>query len=763
MPGVNRGSILIVFSSPSGADDIHGGYDENAKESRLLKSILTDAGLSSEHTSIGYATRCYGRKANSSDIDACRAHLKSQIEALQPSAIIALGQDALKSLTKLSGVKDKRGGSFPLHAVFGYECLVYPTYGLDEIIRVPTFRKVVTSDFRRVRDKDMPEDFVPFEFFQVGDKLPFSETWAFDGEWATGGKIVDYFTMLSCSNGAQTYVAVGETNIRHMLDGLLWAAKNGTELITHNGWSADLPIARKWGYEMPYGTDTMVLAYLEDETQPLKLESLCVKHLGVPGWKNDSWEDFDPSSFAAAQYAARDSRYTYRLYYKLSGLLGKRVRTHDLILRPARIALDHQTQRGIWIDPVPVARERKIAEEGKRDSLAALRSMYGQVYGEKSGSGFNPGSSKQVGEYLQAVGEVLPRTDSGKPATGIEVLKSIDNPFTQKLIEYRSHSKTLSTYVVPYEATIATGDGRVHPDFTIVRTLTGRSSARNLNVQNLDRDLKGFFFAPPGHTFLAVDYSAIEFRLAAWFAREETILERFAKNPDWDPHFFLASMFYKKDFKNVSSQLTGWETWQQKPLKTWLKTNPAWAFRRQIAKSANFGLMFLGNQITLHDYANKSGVKMDLQTANDIYYFWHNTFPGFAKFYHDVRQEIETTGQSACPTGHVRHFGDWSLLLPHMRGEALRQAVNVKVQNFAAHLAYIAMAELDRLGYPMVGFVHDSFFFDFPSEAEAHAAKPIIEQVMCDYPRKYLLDHFNVNLDIPLAVEFEERTNNGRV
>jgi hypothetical protein len=64
---------------------------------------------------------------------------------------------------------------------------------------------------------------------------------------------------------------------------------------------------------VPWGQDTLVLAYLLDETQPLNLEALCVKYLGVEPWKEEGHAGFeDTEKFAL--YNARDSVFTLRLY-----------------------------------------------------------------------------------------------------------------------------------------------------------------------------------------------------------------------------------------------------------------------------------------------------------------------------------------------------------------------------------------------------------------------------------------------------------------
>lgn len=550
-------------------------------------------------------------------------------------------------------------------------------------------------------------------------KLPEADVIAYDIETAIGGEIVEYPTMVSCASSEGVYVAVGEESIRSLLLELEKAQKLGTMLVGHNSWSFDVPIINKYGFNLDLGMDTMVMAYFADETQALGLESCAVKYLGVGSWKGtkDDWKHFDPNSAEAAKYAARDAKYTYDLYLALLCKLGSRMATIDKIVKPARHALDKQTERGIVVVPGAVARERRLSE------ATICRTL--QRISEFTSEKFNPNSTKQVGEFLMGRGIKLPLTETGKPSTSVGTLQLLDDEFAKTLLEYRGAVKTLSTYVEPYTRIINNG-GRVHPEYTLIRTLTGRSSARNLNVQQLPREFKDFFHVP-----FEADYSAIEFRIAAWFAQERIILDSFQENPSWDPHRFVAAMFYGKKATEVTDN------------------------ERQIAKSANFGLLYLGNGYTLYEYASKQGVKMDLETAEEIYRFWHATFPGFKKFYSETKEELKKFGKVEGATGQIRHFGDFSLVPTHKRLECLRQAVNFKVQNLSAHIAYLALARLEQMGIPSIGFVHDSVLFELTNEKDLVKLAPQITSAMVDYPRAFLQEHFGVILNIPLQVEFK--------
>lgn len=563
--------------------------------------------------------------------------------------------------------------------------------------------------------------------------LPKSDVFSFDIETAIEGQIVDYPTMLSCSNGDYTFVAVGNDDIYSLAVAL---RESKATLVGHNSWQFDIPVMKKWGIEFDLGMDTMVMAYFLDETQSLGLESCVVKYLGYSGWKknNNDWKTFDPNSTQAAEYAARDALYTLQLYRRFVELLGSRIQTIEGIIVPARKALTKMSERGIWINANSVSRVREQAE-GIRDST--LRELARETNEWAKGTIFNPGSPKQVAAFLQFQGVQLPVTEAGNPSVSVEVLKDLKTPFTENLLQYRGALKTLNTYCEPYEVICRSEDGRVHPEYTMVRTLTGRSSARNLNVQNLTREYKDFFSAPKGKCIIESDFSAIEFRLAGWLAQEPTILENYRENPNWDPHRYFASKFFFKPESEVTKE------------------------ERYIAKTGNFGLIYLGNGWTLWKAAHKEGSDTTLEEFEQLYRDWHEVFSGFKKWYVEIKHELVTTGMSKCVTGHERHFGDFKLLPFYMKKEALNQAVNVKVQNLAAHIAYIAMAELDRRGYPLIGFIHDSLLFEFESEQMYLDSKEEIEWVMTKWPREFLARKFDIDMDMPLCVEDKVKANHG--
>ena len=677
--GPMSSKVLVVGQNPGGQEDIEG-VAFVGRSGKLLSEMMADAGYADDEYRVTNAVRCLtpkNRAPTTEEIKACHNHLKEEIHLVQPSVIIALGDVALRALCKVSGLSNKRGMAHPLHAEFEYACQVYPTYHPAYVLRSPQSKATVVSDLRTVRCRDTEQEEVAWHRADIRGWYSKSPV-AIDIEtsyYQDGG---DTITQIAYAADLE------EVTVSSRVPDSILAAP----IIGHNSWSFDIPRLRAAGTHIPsLGDDTMVLAYLDDETQPLGLEALCKKYLGVNSWKEGIHAE--PGSSEFALYNARDAEYTRRLHALLVERLGPRVGLVDGIIRPAFGALRACSEKGIYVNQSEVAKAKEAFGAEVSHALSELP------------PGLNPFSPKQVGEYF------------GIASTTAETLRGLDNPVARAILSARHANKMLSTYCKPYGEV-----ERVHPEYTLWRTVTGRTSARNPNVQNLPRELKGFFGAPPGFTLVSVDYSAIEFRIAAWVAGATSVLDRYRDDPLFDPH-----------------------TWMSGILGT----------SRQIAKSANFGLLYMSSPHGLMEYCKKSGLDIDIAEASRIYNLWHVAMPEFKYWYGRTGMELAEKGYIESKTGRRRHFGD-PKYLPNGRGfaEMLREGVNFQVQSLAADVALVALSLCHQMGLPINGFVHDSIMFEFKDTI----FRELIRRTMTHEVVEYLYDRFGFRIDIPLAVEF---------
>jgi DNA polymerase len=119
--GPKDAQIMLVGEAP-GEEENKTGRPFVGRSGALLTTLLEQAGLKRSEVYITNAVRCMpGRignkqqKPTAKEIKACKPHLIREIKEVQPDTIITLGNEALRSLTGLSGITAYRGQSFELH------------------------------------------------------------------------------------------------------------------------------------------------------------------------------------------------------------------------------------------------------------------------------------------------------------------------------------------------------------------------------------------------------------------------------------------------------------------------------------------------------------------------------------------------------------------------------------------------------------------------------------------------------------------------
>lgn len=715
---------MLVGQNPGGRENLDG-QAFIGPSGVLLDAMLEEAGLGPTDVFRTNAVKCMTpsidheqRAPSPAEIAACHVHLVAEIAAVQPRIIVALGDTALQALCKTSGVTGKRGQPFPLHASFGYSADVLVTFHPSFVLRIPTARALVVADLRKARDYSMPQTTQAWSWWDgadfVGDVLAYDiETYRADGS------IGEDVTMLSVTDDTGTYVTA--ERIPDIIASVRAAAANGCKVVSHNGWAFDDP---KTGITST--TDTMLWGYLADETQSLALESLCVRYLGVRGWKEE--RGLNPA------YCARDSAYCRRLYLYLYDTLGPRAhRIAASLMTPLRRALDACTARGVYIDGDAVEIER-VAQAARID---AARTDVDAIASEALPNGafdvqlktkirrvpFNPGSTLHVGRVYDALGVWLPTTaKKGDARTDEETLQrhAPTEPFTKALLEWRGATKRMSTYIEKYARFATSDDHRTHPAYTIWRVPTGRTSATD-NFQNLDRDLKGFFSAPPGGCLGRYDYNAIEFWVAVWYANIERLIDARRDARDFDPHRWFAARLFACDEGLVTKN------------------------QRQIAKSAHFGLLYGGWPQTLIDYAIGYGINLSMEQATYIYRIFHHTYPEIRLWWDRVERELRANGYVESPTGRRRNFGDVTLLRGSSWEAAKREAVNALDQGFATgDIAELGLIACHQAGFPVAGFIHDEVLLDWPSEGIARSHEEAVRTALIEEPVRVLRDVWGI-------------------
>lgn len=482
--------------------------------------------------------------------------------------------------------------------------------------------------------------------------------------------------------------------------------------------------------------DTMLESYvLNSGTGRHDMDSLALKYLGH---KAISYEEvagkgtkqlrFDqiPVDKAAA-YAAEDAEITLQLHNKLFPLIPESVQSvFTDIEMPLVTVLADIERRGVLIDSMTLEKHGNRLKE----RINALEQEALQLAGRP----FNLNSPKQLQEILFDSHKlpIIAKTPTGQPSTAESVLQELayDYRLAAVILEYRSLTKLVSTYIDTLPKKINPKTLRVHTSYNQAVTATGRLSSSEPNLQNIPirseegRLIRTAFIAPENFLILAADYSQIELRIMAHLSQDENLLKAFALG--WDIHAATASEIFQTPLDEVSSE------------------------QRRRAKAVNFGLIYGMSSFGL---AKQIGVE-----RQDAQYYIDTYFQRYPK----VLEYMNRTRQQAHQLGYVETLFGRRLYLPEINTRnmvrqkaAERTAINAPMQGTAADIikkAMIAIAKWqnEQKNPPanMIMQVHDELVFEV-YDKEIESSKKMIRELM---------EHA-VKLSVPLVVSIGTGTN----
>lgn len=184
--------------------------------------------------------------------------------------------------------------------------------------------------------------------------------------------------------------------------------------------------------------------------------------------------------------------------------------------------------------------------------------------------------------------------DTDKPSTDedtlVELRLTVKDPespkaiFLDNLLELRGLKKMYTTYIEGWHDKVQ-DDDRIHGQFKIIGTTSGRLSSSEPNLQQIpktsvDANIKKQLVAPKGKLYMALDYSQAELRIMAHLSGDETYLEAFAKGQD--PHLAIAAKKYGVSYDEANKAYSD----EQHP------DYKVWKNRRKQAKQICFGIIY---------------------------------------------------------------------------------------------------------------------------------------------------------------------------
>lgn len=347
-------------------------------------------------------------------------------------------------------------------------------------------------------------------------------------------------------------------------------------------------------------------------------------------------------------------------------------------------------------------------------------------------SDLNISSPRQLGEVLfekLKIASDVKMTKTKQYATGEdELLKYRDkHPIIDKILEFRSLKKLLSTYIEALPQLVNKKTGKIHTSFNQAVAATGRLSSNNPNLQNIPiRDEKGreirkaFVPTSDEYVILSADYSQIELRLMAHMSKDPSLLEAFHQGEDI--HTATAAKIFKVPLNEVTKE------------------------QRSRAKTANFGMIY---GISAFGLSQRLGISRT--EAKDLIDGYFGTYTGVKEYMDSCIRNAREKGWVSTIFDRKRYLTDINSSNGTVRGLVERNAINAPIQGSAADVVKIAMIriheQLKRLNLKskLIIQVHDELVFD--------AYKPEIEQVKTIvYKEMVGAANISVKLDVEIGV-----------
>lgn len=475
---------------------------------------------------------------------------------------------------------------------------------------------------------------------------------------------------------------------------------------------------RKNGVQFDFAFDTMLSAsLLINRPESLSLDSLAAHYLGIQSWKDDTNKMFkkknwaeklqaDPVMFQALEDRnIKDLEVTGRLTSVLEEKLEQEGMTkffHEKLMPAARMLAETE-YRGICLDVG--ATNQKLVDISQK--IVDLQTRLNQW----AGTPINWNSPKQLKTLLGQKGYNLWTYDFKKRATvestGEEVLERLlPNPNIQLLLDYRGAVK-LKGYLEGWLEDQF--EGRIHCNFNLASTRTGRLSSSGPNLQQIPRekDIRSLFVASPGKVFVIADLAQVEPRIAVHYSGDEALRQVFTEGLDF--------------YGSIANKVLGIQCHPNQLKELYPK-------ERQVAKEIGLSILYgIGKDKLSSIIKKRTGIVIDPKDCAKIIHDYFKGYPELLTFRNYVMGKIEK--------GEIlqTYYGRQFRIDPD---KSFSTGVNTVIQSTASDLCLFSQLEIDEelrkmnIEAPLIAIVHDEIIRECAPE-NVEAVGHLIEFIMC--------------------------------
>lgn len=700
--GPQDARVVIVGEAP-GANEAEIGRPFVGDSGKLLRGVLTRHGV--DDSEVYFTNVCLCRPPDNKtpkkkEIAACLPRLKAELESLSADTVFAVGGVAGKTLLQSTeGITKLRLGGPQRSAIS--EHTVVPTFHPAAALRNPDHLPSIYKDIGRALEGRASIKWQPTEYSvheRPGDAREvlerYHDTIAVDVEVCSTdeqshGSPHDFkFLCIGVSDvpgkaDVFTEEVLRDNGVREAFRDMLMRTTGSY----HNG-KFDIQYLRAYFGAGSVGEDTMLLHYSCDERVGTHdLEQVVVDELNAPRFKSEAKAELPEDERSLAflpkdvlyKYNAYDVDHTHRLIEPLTARM-RREGTEDpyrnFLIPMSDIVADMEYQ-GLHVNEAGL----DAIEDEFTNALTEMRIYFDE-------NEINPNSPTQVKKALAEFGFNV--VDTKK-----QTLQYINHEFVDKLLAYKTRHKIQSTYVHRLQGLLR--NGKVHPQYKLHGTETGRLSSKAPNIQNQPHEygIRDLFVPAPGKVFVYADFSGIELRLAGIFAEDPYLCRAFREGRN--PHRELASKLFGDDYSTRQYVTT---------------------------KSVNFGALYRESA-----YHLAYRLKITEDEAKKIQTEFFRRSPALLQYHRKLEKEIHKNGYIRSMFGRKRRF--W-LLTDRNKHDVHKEGYNFPIQSAASDITVDSIIKITRelqgIARPAIT-VHDSITMECNDDHETimHVAKTMKE------------------------------------
>ncbi|RCL00050.1 MAG: DNA polymerase I [Candidatus Tokpelaia sp. JSC188] len=499
----------------------------------------------------------------------------------------------------------------------------------------------------------------------------------------------------------------------------------------------DWLIMHRHGIDIKSFDDTMLISYVLDagvsnhdigvlSERWLKHKPASCRKITKNGQSSVSFTQRELSR--ATVYTAENADITLRLWRLLKPqLIVKRlVRIYERTERLLVEVLARMEKRGILVDRKILA---QLSDKLSQNAAIIEDEIY-KIVGKK----FNIASPKQLSDILFSKLHFPSglKTKTGHCSTSARVLEALEAKgykLSRKIIDWRQLKKLQSTYTDALLYCVNNDTERVHTNYLMAGTTTGRLASSYPNLQNIPvrtaegRQIRTAFISGPDNLLLSADYSQIELRILAHVADVTELKEAFSK--DLDIHAITASEIFDIPITDM----------------------PVEARRR--AKAVNFGIIY---GISAFGLASQLGISR--KEAGKYIRTYFKRFPAIQQYIEKTKAFTHEHGYVETIFGRRVHYPQINSSNSHIRAFNERSAVNASLQGAAADIIRRAMIRMDKalkdagLSAVILLQIHDELIFELP---ENEVERTI--QVVCDIMEKAAMPAINISVSLKVTAQ----------